>query len=438
MPNPEVGKPNKIWEIYSLYSALDSSQKIYSIRGLSIETYNYFGYKTWQESFGDEDKCYEIIADSLYGFLAFKSWTEYEYTNNYYKFRVYSPEHDYKWEIEEYNSEMFMSGNAIMSVLRDNLLKRWIFLNYSSGTYDSYFAGFFSIYDDSGELKKTRSIRNTIRENTISVDKQGNIYISSSEGSYLANIYPASLYCFSANADSIWCLNFGKNTWPVFPPILDDYFNPALIYATYTDTLYCVNGANGVILWKMGNIYLAPAIDTLGNLFLPFANELRKIDRTGRITYIKTFPGRIITPPVLDRSFNIYLATNDSIFSLNKELNRRWTHPINSGVKNLMLGENGHLFAITGSELICLRDETSISEYKAIKKIPPDKLICQPNPFSEYLHVTIPEEGKIYSLTGSLVLKLPSGKHIINTSDWNEGLYFLKSGNSTVKLIKFR
>ncbi|MBN1232067.1 MAG: hypothetical protein JXA60_01765, partial [Candidatus Coatesbacteria bacterium] len=54
--------------------------------------------------------------------------------------------------------------------------------------------------------------------------------------------------------------------------------------------------------------------------------------------------------------------------------------------------------------------------------LPYHSFSVSPNPFSGRLMISLPSSGAIYSLTGQLIMKLPKGKHSIDTSKWREGV----------------
>ncbi|MBN1232789.1 MAG: PQQ-binding-like beta-propeller repeat protein [Candidatus Coatesbacteria bacterium] len=73
---------------------------------------------------------------------------------------------------------------------------------------------------------------------------------------------------------------------------------------------------------------------------------------------------------------------------------------------------------------------------KSASSLPSPSLSISPNPFSSRLSVSLPSSGAIYSLTGQLIMKLDKGKHSIDTNSWKEGVYIIKSKNSSLKITK--
>jgi dTDP-4-dehydrorhamnose reductase len=63
-----------------------------------------------------------------------------------------------------------------------------------------------------------------------------------------------------------------------------------------------------------------------------------------------------------------------------------------------------------------------------------------PNPFAESIIVNTTSEGKVtvYDLSGRVVLSatVQAGENKINTSTLNKGVYILKQGLNTVKIVK--
>ncbi|MBN1231747.1 MAG: T9SS type A sorting domain-containing protein, partial [Candidatus Coatesbacteria bacterium] len=80
--------------------------------------------------------------------------------------------------------------------------------------------------------------------------------------------------------------------------------------------------------------------------------------------------------------------------------------------------------------------QTGFKDNKSASYIPAPSLSISPNPFSDRLAITVPSSGAIYSLTGQLVMNLTKGKHSLDTSKWREGIYIVKAGKETKKIIK--
>ena len=59
-----------------------------------------------------------------------------------------------------------------------------------------------------------------------------------------------------------------------------------------------------------------------------------------------------------------------------------------------------------------------------------------PNPFTTRLSLTLPSSASIYSVTGTLIKILPKGKQEIDTRNWKAGVYIIKAGNETKRVVK--
>ena len=79
-------------------------------------------------------------------------------------------------------------------------------------------------------------------------------------------------------------------------------------------------------------------------------------------------------------------------------------------------------------------------EYEVIEEAKPEMEDVYPNPFVGYITVNTTDNGPatICDLSGKVVLKkrLTSGSTSINTSVLPKGIYLLKMGNNTVKIVK--
>ncbi|RMG78532.1 MAG: T9SS C-terminal target domain-containing protein, partial [Bacteroidetes bacterium] len=60
-----------------------------------------------------------------------------------------------------------------------------------------------------------------------------------------------------------------------------------------------------------------------------------------------------------------------------------------------------------------------------------------PNPTTDVVYIQSDESVYIYSLSGKLVKKIDAAPKNITVSNLEKGIYFVKSKNKMVKLIKF-
>jgi WD40 repeat protein len=82
-------------------------------------------------------------------------------------------------------------------------------------------------------------------------------------------------------------------------------------------------------------------------------------------------------------------------------------------------------------------EETGFKKTQSsLKQLPQGIVSASPNPFSNRLKVSLPSSGAVYTLTGRLIMKLDKGDHDIDTSNWKEGVYILKAGEETKKIVK--
>ncbi len=80
-------------------------------------------------------------------------------------------------------------------------------------------------------------------------------------------------------------------------------------------------------------------------------------------------------------------------------------------------------------------EETGFSSTLFPKALPV-ALSASPNPFTSRLSLSLPSPAAIYSLTGSLIKTLPKGKHEMDTSSWKAGVYLIKCGKETKRVVK--
>ena len=102
---------------------------------------------------------------------------------------------------------------------------------------------------------------------------------------------------------------------------------------------------------------------------------------------------------------------------------------------------NYYNLSICRSTIIAIApfEKTGFSSKQRAKKIPNKRnLRAYPCPFSDRLTITAPSSGAIYDLTGNVVTKLSKGKHSLSTTDWQPGVYLVRSGSETRQIVKLR
>ncbi|MBN1232300.1 MAG: T9SS type A sorting domain-containing protein [Candidatus Coatesbacteria bacterium] len=81
-------------------------------------------------------------------------------------------------------------------------------------------------------------------------------------------------------------------------------------------------------------------------------------------------------------------------------------------------------------------DWTGFNNDTSSYSLPSPSFSSSPNPFSSHLSLSLPSSGAIYSITGQLIMNLPKGKHSLDTSKWKQGVYIVKSGKETKRIVK--
>ena len=79
---------------------------------------------------------------------------------------------------------------------------------------------------------------------------------------------------------------------------------------------------------------------------------------------------------------------------------------------------------------------TGLKDTQSSSSLPSPSLSAFPNPFTNRLTLSLPTSGQVYSLTGQLIMQLDRGKHSLDTSKWREGVYVVKAGNKTKRVVK--
>ena len=122
--------------------------------------------------------------------------------------------------------------------------------------------------------------------------------------------------------------------------------------------------------------------------------------------------------------------------------NLKWRYQTNSkvisspfaGIGFVFVGSNdGYIYAFIDP------GEEDFVEKQTFKKLPKQtKLSCLPNPFTSRLTITAPCACTVYDLTGRIVAKLDKGKHSVSTDTWQAGVYIVKSGRGTKRIVKIQ
>ncbi|MDD1444481.1 T9SS type A sorting domain-containing protein, partial [Dolichospermum sp. ST_sed3] len=79
--------------------------------------------------------------------------------------------------------------------------------------------------------------------------------------------------------------------------------------------------------------------------------------------------------------------------------------------------------------------ETGFS-YSNTSSAMPFAFTAAPSPFSNELRLTLPNKAVIYSLSGRRIASFEKGVRSINTSLWQTGVYIIKCGTKTKRIVK--
>ncbi|MBN1232806.1 MAG: PQQ-binding-like beta-propeller repeat protein [Candidatus Coatesbacteria bacterium] len=92
--------------------------------------------------------------------------------------------------------------------------------------------------------------------------------------------------------------------------------------------------------------------------------------------------------------------------------------------------DDGYLYAVN----IGFKD--GFNKKQSSHHLPSPSLSSYPNPFRDRLIIETSDKARIYSITGQFIMKVEKGKHSIDTSSWKQGVYIVKSGTETKRIVK--
>ncbi|MBN1233815.1 MAG: PQQ-binding-like beta-propeller repeat protein, partial [Candidatus Coatesbacteria bacterium] len=172
----------------------------------------------------------------------------------------------------------------------------------------------------------------------------------------------------------------------------------------YSKYLYALNANNGDLIWRslLGTIsYSSPCV----------ANET---------VYIGSEFGYLHA-----------INTNDGV--------RRWIFKADAEIRTtpciedsiIYFGcEDGYLYAVN------IGEKKGFEDGRTSQQLPSPSLSAHPNPFRDRLTIETSDKARIYSITGQFITELNKGKHSIDTSRWREGIYIVKAGEETKRIVK--
>ena len=103
----------------------------------------------------------------------------------------------------------------------------------------------------------------------------------------------------------------------------------------------------------------------------------------------------------------------------------------------VLIGPEMLLYVVSADKCCCYGDDgTGFEESQEVKKSIPKTFKASPNPFNSSLDLELPNSASIYTLTGLLIEQLTSGKHRIDTSSWKAGMYLIRCGKETRRVVK--
>ena len=202
----------------------------------------------------------------------------------------------------------------------------------------------------------------------MNIDREGNLYLLD-EGK--------TLYAISKNGDVLWSYN---------DPSFNGYSYSVLTFSPDGRTLYIPGSGppsliafdvmNQTIKWKFGASVLraAPIVDSQGNVYiLSYTNA----DSTSRPAFYSIKPDGTIRwkyqfvnklkryaegyfDPTIDWNGNLYLATEDSVFSFDYQGNLRWKKGYKISSTSLICDKFNNIYFSVWGSIIALSDKGEV------------------------------------------------------------------------------
>jgi len=94
--------------------------------------------------------------------------------------------------------------------------------------------------------------------------------------------------------------------------------------------------------------------------------------------------------------------------------------------------DDNYLYAIETYGYMGFKEDNTFKGLKPLAK----SLYASPNPFRSTLNLDLPSPASIYSQTGQLIKHFDKGNHKISTSNWRVGVYLIKCGKETKRIVK--
>ncbi|MBN1234093.1 MAG: T9SS type A sorting domain-containing protein [Candidatus Coatesbacteria bacterium] len=222
-----------------------------------------------------------------------------------------------------------------------------------------------------------------------------------------------SLFCFVPGLYIVWVTPlYDDGGIYGFPAICPD--GSVVVFST-SGYLYKISPA-GKHIWKSENIYQGRelffgymTIDSEGKIYLPVW-DCDKESKEG-----------------------LYCLNSDGkILFFNNEFRYGYNVIICPDRKLYLIGVGAQTIYYIG-------EDTGFEENKTSKMLPENtSLSAYPNPFRDKLVIESKTEGIVYNITGQKLESFSKGKHSIDTSKWREGVYIVKAGKETKRVVKVR
>jgi len=218
----------------------------------------------------------------------------------------------------------------------------------------------------SGNIKWSIDLNSECWNIGINIDKEGNLYFIDNN---------SQLYSVNKTGNINWTLsnkafNNGPNTVLTFSPDGNILYIPGK-----NPALFAMDVNSRKIKWSFGlsKLNAAPIVDSQGDVYLLTYTDSENINSpafyslnpAGKIRWQFNFAGKLARysdnyiDPTIDQNGNLYLGTEDSLFSFDYFGNLRWKKNL-STIGSIINDANNYIYINSGGKIICLNSEGNI------------------------------------------------------------------------------
>ncbi|MBN1233055.1 MAG: PQQ-binding-like beta-propeller repeat protein [Candidatus Coatesbacteria bacterium] len=229
--------------------------------------------------------------------------------------------------------------------------------------------------------------------------------------------------------------------------VYDPFFSNGNIFSASTSYgVFANNATNGSLIWSSyfgypKYIFSNPVVSDGLVIFGCDDNIVHALDeKTGVQKWFYNTGSDIHSDPFVKDKVVYINSLNQYLYALDiKDGSLKWQYRVGIINESSPYVSNSIVYIGCSDDYLYAIETygyTGFTDYKSATKLPEKDFSASPNPFSSRLSLSLPSSASIYSLTGQLIIKLDKGKHSLDTSKWREGVYIVKNGDETKRIVK--